>query len=131
MIIGIGIDSIEPYRIERAVRKYGKRFLKKIYTSEEQRRCERGKHIYQNYAGNFTAKEAMMKVLETGGRPMSPTGVSFLEIELYNEASGAPRIRLYGKAKRIADEKGINKIGISITSLEAICTACVIGEKIG
>ena len=130
MIIGTGIDSIEPYRIEKAIKQHGKRFLDKIYTLEEQARCQKSSKIYERYAIHFAAKEAVMKMLETGAKPLSPIGVKFREIELYHENSGAPRIRLYGRAKQVAEEKGIEIIHLAATSLESVCTVTAIGERL-
>lgn len=126
MIIGIGIDNIKTQSIEEIAKKYGKRFLDRIYTPAEQARCGRN-GSYQDYAGYWAAKEAVMKALETGSIYITPTGISFLDIEVYHE-SGAPRIRLYGKARNVAEKKGINKIDVSLTTLDSICSAYVIAE---
>jgi len=130
MIVGIGIDSVETSRIERAIQKYGKRFIDRIYSPLEQRRCEHSRTVYQGYASHFAAKEAVMKALETGARHLREGGLSFRDIEVYYEASGAPRIRLYRKAKAVSEEKGIDRLHISITTLDRLCGAYVIAERI-
>ena len=62
MIIGIGTDIIEISRIQKAVEN--KSFLSKIYTKSEQQlfhNCN-----YETLAGNFAAKEAVVKAMGTG-----------------------------------------------------------------
>lgn len=131
MTTKIGIDLVEPSKIKEAVEGHGERFLNRIYTSEEQKRCESGgAMVYQNYAAYFAAKEAMMKVLGTGASHITPDGVPFRDIEVYYDPKGAPRIRLYGKAKEVADEKGIINIEVSTTTLESMCAAVVTGEEV-
>lgn len=60
--IGVYIIEIEP--VETAIKQLGKRFLNRIYTEAELRTCPDG---LSSLASRFAAKEAVMKVLGTGG----------------------------------------------------------------
>ena len=88
MISGIGIDLIEVQRIREAIAKYGDRFLNRIYTKVEIEYCSTKKSAELHYAGRFAAKEAAFKAMERGWGG----DISWKEIEIHNETSGAPRV---------------------------------------
>ena len=94
-MIGNGIDIIEIDRIQEACLKWGKRFLNRIYTPQEQIYC-RGR--FPQLAARFAAKEAMMKSLGTGKR-----GLLWVEIEVVRERGRAPPIVLHGNIRGVND----------------------------
>ncbi len=55
---------MEMERVKTAIKQLGKRFLNRIYTEAELRTCQDG---FSSLASRFAAKEAVMKVLGTGG----------------------------------------------------------------
>ncbi len=63
-MVSIGVDIIEIERVKTAIKQWGKRFLNRIYTEAELRTCQDG---LSSLASRFAAKEAVMKVLGTGG----------------------------------------------------------------
>ena len=104
MKISSGIDLIEIERIEKALGRHGVRFLKRIFSDTELERLEKFKArevspqlIAAEVAARFAAKEACSKALGTGIGP-----VSWREMEILNEPSGKPTLRLSGKAGQIA-----------------------------
>ena len=68
-IIGTGIDATDIPRIERVLRRYGDRFLERIFTPAEVAYCQRRRNPAPHLAGRFAAKEAAMKALGTGHSP--------------------------------------------------------------
>ena len=81
VIIGTGIDIIEVRRIQNACRN--PRFIKKFLLEEEWDYIEsRGKNM-QTVAGNFAAKEAVMKALGTGFG-----SVGWKDIQILREPEG-------------------------------------------
>ena len=120
-IIGIGIDLVEVKRIENAV-KNRKNFLERIYTQEEIKVNPSGEFRFQELAGRFAAKEAFFKAIKTGWR----RGVTFNDVIVLNEKSGAPYIKLTGKAKEIADSLGVKQIFVSISHIDNLATGMVI-----
>ena len=102
-----GIDIIEIARIEKAVARWGERFLRRIYTDDEIRLCGRKP---QSLAARFACKEAVMKLLGTGIK-----GVCWRDIETLSYPSGKPLINLYGGAKREAYKLGLKDIAVSIS----------------
>jgi holo-[acyl-carrier protein] synthase len=120
-IIGIGIDIVDVKRIEDAVKRR-KTFLERIYTQEEIKLNPRGEFRYQELAGRFAAKEAFFKAIKTGWR----RGVTFSDVIVLNERSGAPYIKLTGRAKTIADSLGVRNIFVSISHTDELATGIVI-----
>ncbi len=95
MVRGIGVDIIEIDRIRRSIEESGDRFLQKVFTQNEIEYCSGKSNKFQHFAARFAAKEAVSKALATGW-----TG-DFLwkDVEVMNEASGAPRVTLYGNLR--------------------------------
>ena len=66
MIIGTGIDMVEINRIAEIIKRWGDRFLNRIFTNDERAYCLKRKRFAQHFAARFAAKEACMKALGTG-----------------------------------------------------------------
>src|SRR6201987_3678116 len=100
MILGLGNDLIDIRRIERVIEQYGERFLDRIFTAAERRKCDRRANRAASYARRFAAKEACSKALGTGFR----NGVFWRDLGVVNLASGRPCMRLTGGAlQRLAE----------------------------
>jgi holo-[acyl-carrier protein] synthase len=97
MILGIGSDLIDIRRIEKTIERFGDRFLDRVFTETERRRCERrGPTRIASYARRFAAKEAAAKALGTGFR----RGVFWRDLGVVNLPSGQPGLKLSGGALR-------------------------------
>ncbi len=59
----VGVDIVEVARVERMARRFGERFLARVYTEAERAHC-RGEA--QHLAARWAAKEAIAKALGTG-----------------------------------------------------------------
>ncbi|NOQ39819.1 MAG: holo-[acyl-carrier-protein] synthase [Anaerolineales bacterium] len=134
MILSSGIDLIEIGRIQKALERHGERFLKRIFTDAEiiPLRSKRiataePRVIAAELAARFAAKEAASKALGTGIGP-----ISWQEIEVLNEPSGKPTLRLSGKAAQIASILGYTSWSVSLThsrDMAAAVVVCVGEEK--
>ena len=100
MILGIGSDLIDIRRIEQAMERFGDRFLDRIFTDAERRKCDRRANRSASYARRFAAKEACSKALGTGFR----NGVFWRDLGVVNLASGQPCMQLTGGALRRLEE---------------------------
>ena len=118
MIIGIGTDLVEIERVVKACEKEA--FLLRSFTSEEILMIEKDK---RKAADNFAVKEAVSKMFGTGFR-----GITLTEIEVLRDSLGKPYVNLYGNAKKIEMELGIQKIHVSITNTKDLAEAFVVGE---
>jgi holo-[acyl-carrier protein] synthase len=108
MIIGIGIDIVEIARIERPT--CNERFYTNYFSDEELEVFEACKYAPQTVAGRFAAKEAVLKALGQGLGNMPLREISIVKLP-----SGQPEVRLYGEAKRKAEELGAKRVHISIS----------------
>ena len=93
MKIQTGIDMIEVDRIQEAIERQGKRFLKKVYTDYEIAYCNNtGKMKYQHFAARFAAKEAVFKAISNENLPVKED--FWTKIEIYNRSDGKPMVNL-------------------------------------
>ncbi|WZL72178.1 holo-ACP synthase [Clostridiaceae bacterium 35-E11] len=109
MIKGIGIDIIEIERITNAIDK-NEKILQRIFTHRETDYFMKIGYSVNTIAGNFAAKEAVMKALGTGLRNFKWT-----DIEIYRNDLGKPFVMLYNNAKDIATQKEIQEVLITIS----------------
>lgn len=124
MILGTGIDIIETARIRRAIERYGRRFLERVYTPGEIAYAARKRNAAERFAARFAAKEAGMKAIGTGWR----RGVRWRDFEVVNLGSGKPELRLHGRAAEIAHGLGVRRAALSITHTKDSAIAFVILE---
>jgi holo-[acyl-carrier protein] synthase len=102
MILGLGSDICDIRRIERAMERFGARFLARVFTETERAKADRrsGTSRAGTYAKRFAAKEACSKALGTG----FARGVFMSDLRVVNLASGQPTLHLHGAAAtRLAD----------------------------
>jgi holo-[acyl-carrier protein] synthase len=124
VILGTGLDVEEVGRVRRAIDRYGRRFLERVYTAAEIAYVERKASRFERYTGRFAAKEAGMKAIGTGWR----RGVRWRDFEVVNLPSGKPTLRLHGEALRISEQMGVKSVSLSITHTAGIGVAFVILE---
>ncbi len=119
----IGVDVIEIARIATAIRRYGERFLARVYTADE-RTYAAGRA--SALAVRFAAKEATAKALGTGIGP-----VGWRNIEIRNDAAGKPSVLLHGAAAIVARRAGFLEWQVSVTHSRDLATAFVVGFRTG
>ena len=106
-----GIDLVDFPRIEEMLTRHGEHFLDRVFTQTEQRQANVLKNRVERLAGRFAAKEAVLKLLGTGWRGK----IAWTDIEVVNNHLGQPEVSITGEVKKIADEKKIKQISLSIT----------------
>jgi phosphopantetheine--protein transferase-like protein len=52
--------------------------------------------------------------------------MGFLDIEIVNQKSGAPRIVLLGKAKLLSEARGVTEVLVSLSHTEQMAVASVL-----
>jgi len=122
MIIGLGIDLVDIEKISASV--VSETYLHKVFTDAEIDECRSVTNAIERFAGKFAAKEACMKALGKGIRQ----GIWFTQIEILNEASGKPYVRLSGEMERSINSLGDISIHVSITHTRQSAAAVVILE---
>ena len=127
MILGLGSDLVDIRRIEKAIERFGDRFLDRVFTETERRRCDRrGLTRIASYARRFAAKEAAAKALGTGFR----RGVFWRDLGVVNLPSGQPGVLLTGGALRrldaITPAGMVARLDLSLTDEPPLAQAVVI-----
>ena len=129
-----GIDLIEIARIERAVERWGERFLRRVFTLAE---LTTYRARVPSLAGRWAAKEATAKLLGVGLRGIGaadrPTeAVAWTEIEILGDAQGRPTLTLHGRAAARARELGLGPLALSLshTREHAIAHVVAIGATL-
>ncbi|MBI3017582.1 MAG: holo-ACP synthase [Deltaproteobacteria bacterium] len=125
MIVGHGIDIVEVKRVRMMLRKFGKRFLDKIFTPEEQKYCHSKANPSLHFASRFAAKEACLKALQTG----FSQGMYFKDISVVTKASGAPLLKLTGQVLKRAKKMGAKHFFVSLSDESSLAMASVILTK--
>lgn len=118
-VVGIGIDLIEIDRVDGLIKRFSDAFLTKILTEDERELANGHKNPNHFISGRFAAKEAVAKALKTGfGKYLS-----FHDINIGNDALGAPYVSLSEKANKHFNNP---KILVSISHSKTAATAVAI-----
>jgi holo-[acyl-carrier protein] synthase len=117
----LGIDIIQVARIKATLARFGRRFARRVLTDAEDRYV---RDRPQNFAGRWAAKEAVSKVLGLGVR-----GVGWTEIEIQRLPTGQPSVRLHGRARRRAEQLGMERIAVSISHEAEYAVAIAFGIR--
>ncbi len=123
MIVGIGTDIVQIKRVSASLERLGDAFAKRILTESEYIVFKDSSRPAAFLAKRFAAKEAASKALGTGiGK------VSFQHLEISNDPVGAPMLTLSGYAAELQQQKGINRLHISLSDEKDAAIAFVVLE---
>ena len=105
MIVGIGCDLANINRFEKALAKFGGRFVNRAFSEREKAELARRERLSPKEhacaaAKRFAAKEACTKALGTGFRD----GIFMRDIEIVHQPSGKPELYLQHGARRRLEE---------------------------
>ena len=94
MILGIGCDILDIKRFQKAC---SDALIRRVFTQKERTTCEKlkGARKWGYLAKRFAAKEAFSKACGTGIGEY----IGWQDIEILNDLSGAPTIKLSPRAK--------------------------------
>lgn len=110
MIIGIGTDILKIKNIDHFLNDLNDPFITKTFTKKELKLIlQREKPLY-SFATRFAGKEAVFKALRIGGND-----IRLNEIEILEDETHAPFVILHASASKIAEEKKIIMIHISLS----------------
>jgi holo-[acyl-carrier protein] synthase len=123
-ILGIGIDVVDCDRIENSIERFGDRFLQRVFTAGEIVYSKSMKFPARHFAARFAAKEALSKAFGTGiGRSMG-----WRDLDVQKKESGEPFVVLGGGAEKMANERGVGKIWISLSHTDHVGMATIVLE---
>lgn len=126
-ILGLGIDLVACDRIQNSIERFGDRFLQRVFTAGEIAYSQSMKFPARHLAARFAAKEALSKAFGTGiGKAMG-----WRDLDVQKKESGEPFVVLSGGADRMAQERGVEKVWISLSHTDAVGMATIILEGPG
>jgi holo-[acyl-carrier protein] synthase len=126
MIIGIGMDLVEVQRVDRLLRRHPARARDRLFTAAEVAHCGGARSPAESFAARFAAKEALFKALGTGWSG----GASWREAEVVTDPEGAPRLRMHGRTRRLAEDRGVVHVHVSLTHTRELAGAYVVLEGV-
>jgi holo-[acyl-carrier protein] synthase len=120
--LSVGVDLVEVAEVARSVKRFGDRYLRRVFTEHEISCCQGSPQVAAAaLAARFAAKEATLKVLRPDdARP------DWRSIEVVRLPSGACKLRLRGEAARLAIERGLGPFALSMTHEAGMAAAVVV-----
>jgi len=116
----VGTDLVEVSRIENLLRE-NEALQQRVFTQEELRYSRRKHYPFQHFAARFAAKEAVFKALGSG----LSGDLDWRDVEVRNERSGKPILRLSGSTAIKANDLGVVYSFVSMSHTEQYAIALV------
>ncbi len=127
MRLSVGIDTIEIHRVERALTRYGERFLRRVFSPGEIEYCMRRVRPGPSLAARFAAKEAFYKaVTPLASRPLS-LYFHWREAEVLR-GKAEPRLRLKGAFEKAVEGMNV-AISLSHSKTHAVAVVVIEGKE--
>ena len=121
-IKGIGVDAVDIERFRDSILRTPS-MVDRIFTIPELEYVEPKSDPVPSLAARFAAREAVMKAMGLG---LGAFG--FHEVWVERAESGEPHLQVTGRAKELADERGITRWHLSLTHTAIVAIAHVIAE---
>lgn len=118
-MIGIGADLVDIDRF-RAVMARTPAVVERLFTPGERAYADRAADPAPRLAARFAAKEAALKALGLGlgGMPMA-------QIEVVRIDDGPPELTLHGRARSVAQARGVDRWLVTISHTDHLAQAVV------
>ncbi|MGH9121710.1 MAG: holo-ACP synthase [Acidimicrobiales bacterium] len=118
-LIGIGLDTVDVPRFGMVLgRRPG--LVERLFSEGERAYSLSRANPAPSLAARFAAKEATMKSLGVG-----LGAFEWLDVEVVRLESGAPRLRVSGRALALSEERGVTSWEISLTHTATVASAVV------
>ena len=124
MIVGVGVDVVETRRIQRALERFGDRFLERVFCPSEIDACFKKRNPVPGLSARFAAKEAFSKALGTGFR----NGIRLIDICVEQDQLGAPSIFVNGVAREFLKKLEVSRVHVSLSHERSYAVSVVILE---
>lgn len=124
--VGVGIDLTSVSQVRDSLRDFGDRYLHRVFTTTEIADCAVSRDPVPHLAARFAAKEATIKALRVDGA--QPPWTS---IEVRSHSSGWCDMHLTGRAARLAEHRGIDRLDVSLSHEGDLAVAVVVATTQG
>ncbi|MEW2133419.1 holo-ACP synthase [Streptomyces sp. NPDC005435] len=121
-IVGVGIDVAEIERFRVALERTPG-LADRLFVVGELSLPSGERRGIASLAARFAAKEALAKALG------APSGLLWVDAEVYVEDSGQPRLRVRGTVAARAAELGVKSWHVSLSHDAGVASAVVIAEN--
>lgn len=119
---GIGIDAVDIARFRASLERTPK-MRSRLFTPDELASLSAAADPVPSLAARFAVREATMKAMGVGLGAFDFHDVSVDRLE-----SGAPQLRVEGRALALAGSMGITDWHVSITHTDTLAMAVVVAE---
>ena len=125
MVVGVGTDILSMQRFNNILEADSEAFVRKVFTAEERSQAARSPDELAYLATRFAGKEAVFKCFGILGN------LRLGEIEVLDGETGQPYVTLLGDFVRIAGDRGITEVLISLSyeNEYAVAFALAQGQK--
>ena len=119
-MIGVGLDAVEVDRFRRVLSRTPG-VARRVFTEDERSYGAAALDPAPRLAARFAAKEAAMKALGVG-----LGAVDWHDVEVVRADSGAPALRVTGRAAALAAAQGVTAWRVSLTHTDSAAEAIVV-----
>ena len=120
MIVGIGVDVVDLARFERALSRTPA-LKSRLFADAELVAGDRVLAL-RSLAGRFAAKEALIKALGESA------GIRWHHMQVVSDGHGNPSFRLTDAAARVAADRGVTAVHLSMSHDAGVAIAYVVAE---
>jgi holo-[acyl-carrier protein] synthase len=114
----VGVDLVGVQRLERLLAEHAD-LHEELFTAVELEYCRGKRRCSEHLAARFAAKEAVLKAFGTG----ISQRMRWTDVEVLNERSGRPRVRLRGSVASFAERHGLSQLDVSLSHTERMALA--------
>lgn len=119
-VVGVGTDLVEVDRLRAALERTPT-LADRLFVAAELEYARRHRDPAPHLAARFAAKEAVMKALGAG-----IAEVAFTDVVVERAGSGAPSVRLVGRAAVRAEGLGVRGWHLSLTHTSSMAAATAV-----
>jgi len=120
VIVGIGVDVVDLARFERALSRTPA-LKSRLFADAELVAGDRVLAL-RSLAGRFAAKEALIKALGESA------GIRWHHMQVVSDGHGNPSFRLTDAAARVAADRGVTAVHLSMSHDAGVAIAYVVAE---
>jgi len=110
-VVRCAVDLVHVPDVADAVEGFGDRYLGRVFTATEVADCATPSGLRtSSLAARFAAKEAAIKLLR-----VPDLAAPWHDVEVVTEPGGWPTLRLHGRVRELADERGLHDLDVSLS----------------